>query len=76
MRMGGWNDFKTKNAKRLIAGTGFHLPNDRISYLLDIYPAIDKIEQCDAYTFLNSKFDISNLEWSLEKKSISILDIL
>lgn len=53
-------DFQKKNSKQFIAGTGLGLSQDDIRSLLQEYPAIAKIEQCDAHTFLKTKFDISD----------------
>lgn len=53
-------DFRKKNSKQFVAGTGLGLSQDDIKSLLVEYPSITKIEQCDAHTFLKTKFDISD----------------
>lgn len=69
-------DLSTRHPQRLIAGTGFGLSDDHIKALLEVYPAIDVIEQCNAYTFLRTKFDLSDPSSNLKKKSVSTLDVL
>ncbi len=69
-------NFNERSPHRFLAGTGFGLTTDHIKSLLKEYPAIDVIEQCDAYTFLKAKFDISDPQKNLSRKSVSIFDVL
>lgn len=69
-------DLRAREPQRLIAGTGFGLSSDHVKSLLEQYPAIDAIENCNAHTFLRSKFDLSDPSSNLKKKSLSSLDVL
>lgn len=60
-------DLGMKYPDKIIAGTGYGLTKDEINYLLKKYPAIDHIEDCDAYTFLKTKFSISDPDRNLIK---------
>lgn len=53
-------DFTKGYPGKIIAGTGFNLSSHEIKFLMEQYPSINKIESCDAFTFLKTKFDISD----------------
>lgn len=69
-------DFTQKRPNKIIAGTGFGLPPQFAQSLLDQYPAINRIEACDALTFLRTKFDIGDPSKNALRISKSILDVL
>jgi hypothetical protein len=69
-------DFSQRHSGKIIAGTGLGLGQETVVGILETYPAINKIENCDAETFLKSKFNITGFEKNILKSDPSMFDVI